>query len=205
VLFCVLIGLLCTLFGTLLYLTEGGEFFEPSSTCFDSLGLEILCSELYPNGAYLRPDVLGRELQETPYKSIVHSCWCVMTTICTVGYGDLFPTTPLGKLVACASMVIGLVVMALPVTVISGAFDRCAFPLTCNPRETWQRFPGKFNAKRRTLIHAHNCKRQNTSNSLLSSSSVLLRSGASTSFVDADLHRLCRGVIRGAKSRERLR
>jgi hypothetical protein len=69
-------------------------------------------------------DVLGAQLEESPFRSILHSCWAVMTTITTVGYGDMFPTSTPGKVISSFSMVIGLLVVALPITVIGGAFAR---------------------------------------------------------------------------------
>merc|ERR1719375_2292335 len=40
----------------------------------------------------------------------------------TVGYGDAFPLTPLGKLVACCAMVTGVFIIALPVAVMGDRF-----------------------------------------------------------------------------------
>jgi hypothetical protein len=40
----------------------------------------------------------------------------------TTGYGDAFPQTALGKLLGCLTMLSGLVVLALPITVISENF-----------------------------------------------------------------------------------
>ena len=97
-----MIVLITILFGSLLFLSEGGTWHEPSGD--------------YPEGAYLRLNYLGEDLEESPYKSIIHSCWAVMTTITTVGYGDLYPTSPWGKLIASVSMVVGLLVVALPIT-----------------------------------------------------------------------------------------
>jgi voltage-gated potassium channel len=36
----------------------------------------------------------------------------------TVGYGDVVPTQPLGKILAAIVMIFGIVVIALPITVI---------------------------------------------------------------------------------------
>ena len=43
------------LFGTLLYVAEGGTFYEPTDMCLGDLGVEVMCGHLYPQGAYLRP------------------------------------------------------------------------------------------------------------------------------------------------------
>jgi hypothetical protein len=87
-----MIVLINILFGSLLYLAEGGVWHEPSDICNNQD-----CSIKFPDGAYLRQNYLGSELEESPYKSILHSSWAVMTTITTVGYGDLYPTSPQGE------------------------------------------------------------------------------------------------------------
>jgi hypothetical protein len=113
-----MIGLITILFGSLLYLAEGGVWYEPGDIC----DYGELCSVIWPDGAYLRQNFLGTQLEESPYKSIVHSSWAVMTTITTVGYGDLYPTGAIGKVIASFSMIVGLLVVALPITVLGGAF-----------------------------------------------------------------------------------
>lgn len=47
--------------------------------------------------------------------------WAI-TTLTTVGYGDVTPITPLGKLIAGLTMVIGLVLFALPIGIIANGF-----------------------------------------------------------------------------------
>lgn len=39
----------------------------------------------------------------------------------TVGYGDFYPVTPIGKLVAVFTMLTGIIILALPITVIGKA------------------------------------------------------------------------------------
>jgi voltage-gated potassium channel len=59
--------------------------------------------------------------------------WAV-TTLTTVGYGDVVPVTPPGKLVAGITMVIGLLLFALPIGILANGFvsalDRRHFPIT---------------------------------------------------------------------------
>jgi voltage-gated potassium channel len=47
--------------------------------------------------------------------------WAI-TTLTTVGYGDVVPITPLGKFVAGLTMVIGLLLFALPIGIIANGF-----------------------------------------------------------------------------------
>jgi len=71
---------------------------------------------------YFRVSHDGEE-SESPYQSIVHAFWWCIVTFTTVGYGDVYPVTVLGKLIAVATMLIGILVLAMPISVISMNFD----------------------------------------------------------------------------------
>jgi len=71
-------------------------------------------------GLYFRPSNLN---EETPFTSIPATMWWTMTTITTVGYGDLYPTGGIGKVVGVLCQVTGLLVVAIVVTIIAGNFD----------------------------------------------------------------------------------
>lgn len=59
-----------------------------------------------------------------PYKSIASSFWWCVVTMSTVGYGDMTPVTVMGKVVGCASVLTGMLVLALPITVIGTNFQK---------------------------------------------------------------------------------
>jgi voltage-gated potassium channel len=48
--------------------------------------------------------------------------WWAITTLTTVGYGDAVPITPLGRVVAGFTMIVGLGLFALPVGIIATGF-----------------------------------------------------------------------------------
>ena len=47
------------------------------------------------------------------FESFANSCWLVITTMTTVGYGDLCPKDPLGRIVASVACIWGIILLAL--------------------------------------------------------------------------------------------
>ncbi|MEL6423797.1 MAG: cyclic nucleotide-gated ion channel, partial [Pseudomonadota bacterium] len=56
------------------------------------------------------------------FGAIPDATWWTMATLTTVGYGDVSPNTPLGKIFGSVVMVIGLGLFALPIVIISTGF-----------------------------------------------------------------------------------
>jgi voltage-gated potassium channel len=60
--------------------------------------------------------------QPDRFGSVPEAAYWAMTTLTTVGYGDVTPVTALGKLWAMLTMLLGLCILALPVAIISTGF-----------------------------------------------------------------------------------
>lgn len=52
---------------------------------------------------------------KSPFQSIPETMWWSVVTVTTVGYGDTYPVSPLGKIVATFTMLIGILLLSLPI------------------------------------------------------------------------------------------
>eukprot|EP00605_Chrysophyceae_sp_TOSAG23-4_P001978 GSChrysophyteH1.ASY1.ANO1.2192.1 assembled CDS len=98
-----------TLLGALQYFFEGGTF---------------TVTEAFPNGEYLIVDKFGTEEVRSMFNSIPMAMYWSIITSTGVGFGDLAPTTYMGRLIAIIAMYGGILVLALPISVIGNNFER---------------------------------------------------------------------------------
>lgn len=64
------------------------------------------------------------DIQPDKFGSVPRSMWWAVVTMTTIGYGDVFPTTPGGKVAAGALAVIGVGLIALPAGIMAGALSQ---------------------------------------------------------------------------------
>ncbi len=63
-----------------------------------------------------------RDAQPDRFPSIPATMWWAVTTVTTVGYGDLCPVTPAGKFVASLVAILGIGMFALPTGILGAGF-----------------------------------------------------------------------------------
>jgi voltage-gated potassium channel len=64
-----------------------------------------------------------RKIPETVFKTIPDGMWWAITTVTTVGYGDMVPETVGGKMVAATTMLSGFALLALLLSVVGPALQ----------------------------------------------------------------------------------
>ena len=66
---------------------------------------------------------LEQEAQPEKFGSIPASAWWAIATLTTVGYGDVAPVTPWGKVLGGVVMLLGVGMFALPIAIIASGFS----------------------------------------------------------------------------------
>ncbi len=63
-----------------------------------------------------------RDAQGDKFGSIPAAMWWGVTTLTTVGYGDVYPVTPAGKVLGAIIAILGIGVFALPTAILGAGF-----------------------------------------------------------------------------------
>ena len=83
-----------------------------------ALGILLAMLLIAATGIYLAE----YEAQPEAFQSIPHSLWWSVVTITTLGYGDITPVTPLGRIFASVIVIVGLLIIAIPTGIVSAGF-----------------------------------------------------------------------------------
>ena len=111
-------GIAVVLFAALIFIVEGSTFsLDPAHIA--------LCpaANPCPGGAYVRRDLGGFATELSPFASIPFSFWWVCTSMTTVGYGEFYPTSTGGRFIAVGLFFIGVLLIALPITILGMNFE----------------------------------------------------------------------------------
>jgi voltage-gated potassium channel len=66
--------------------------------------------------------VIEGKAQPDKFGTIPDAMWWAIATLGTIGYGDVVPVTPLGRVLATITIFLGLIMVALPVGIVATAF-----------------------------------------------------------------------------------
>lgn len=65
---------------------------------------------------------LEYEAQPDKFQSIFQALWWSVATLTTIGYGDIYPITPYGQVLAAITAIFGIGLIAIPTSIISMGF-----------------------------------------------------------------------------------
>ena len=68
--------------------------------------------------------VFENDVENTMFKTMLDAYWWAIITMTTVGYGDVFPATFMGKIIGCLCAVFGVLVIGLPIPIVGSSFNR---------------------------------------------------------------------------------
>ena len=88
---------------------------ESSKVLGTLIFLVLLATVLFSSAIYYA-EAVGENAED--FASIPRIFWFIMVTMTTVGYGDVSPVTGIGKVCAVLTMFCGIIILALPITVI---------------------------------------------------------------------------------------
>jgi voltage-gated potassium channel len=75
------------------------------------------------------------EIQPEVFSSIPAAIWWSVVTLTTVGYGDVYPLTDMGKVLGGVIAIIGIGIVALPAGILSAGFVEAINKSHANPQE----------------------------------------------------------------------
>ncbi|KTC72561.1 Cyclic nucleotide-gated potassium channel [Legionella birminghamensis] len=88
--------------------------------------LMLSSSILYIVEGGVQPDYFG---------SIPRAMWWSVATLTTVGYGDVYPITPIGKLFGAITAIAGIGLIAMPTGILAASFSEAIQNIRKNDRE----------------------------------------------------------------------
>ena len=97
----------------------GGVLRENAANFATALGILLILMILTASGVYL----IERDVQPEAFGNIPAAMWWAFATLTTVGYGDVTPITPLGKLFGAAITVVSIGIVALPAGLLASSFS----------------------------------------------------------------------------------
>ncbi len=100
--------------------TLGRVIAEENRALFGTLLIMLILLFFASTGMYL----LERDAQPDKFGSIPAAAWWALATLTTIGYGDVVPITPLGKILGGVVMLLGVGMFALPIAILATGFSQ---------------------------------------------------------------------------------
>lgn len=80
--------------------------------------LMIVCITFFGQAVRICEGPLSRITDEFDFSDFINSMWCVIVTMTTVGFGDIYPRTLPGRIVIFIVSLVGVVIVSIVVVTI---------------------------------------------------------------------------------------
>lgn len=97
------------------------------------------------------------DVHKTNFTSIPHAWWWAAVSISTVGYGDMFPETHLGRLFAFACISFGIILNGMPISILYNKFSDYYTKLKSHEYTSTQKGRGKLRLAKRAAQKIADC------------------------------------------------
>ncbi|KAJ8393948.1 hypothetical protein AAFF_G00054810 [Aldrovandia affinis] len=97
------------------------------------------------------------DVHQTNFTSIPHAWWWAAVSISTVGYGDMFPETPLGRVFAFACISFGIILNGMPISILYNKFSDYYSKLKAHEYTSSLKNRGKVRFTKRALKKITEC------------------------------------------------
>ncbi|XP_063313279.1 potassium voltage-gated channel subfamily V member 2 [Pelobates fuscus] len=97
------------------------------------------------------------DVSGTNFTSIPHAWWWAAVSISTVGYGDTYPETPLGRLFAFLCIAFGIILNGMPISILYNKFSDYYSKLKSYEYTTIQKKRGNVNFTGRAMQKISEC------------------------------------------------
>ncbi|XP_037113746.1 potassium voltage-gated channel subfamily V member 2-like [Syngnathus acus] len=97
------------------------------------------------------------DMPQTNFTSIPHAWWWASVSISTVGYGDVYPETILGRLFAFICIAFGIILNGLPISILFNKFSDYYSKLKSNQYTASLKNRGKVRFAKRTVQKLNDC------------------------------------------------
>merc|ERR1719201_2045752 len=87
------------------------------------LSMFMIMALIFASTLYFVENAQSSSDNPSAFDNIPISLYWAVTTMTTVGYGDMFPQTYVGKCIGVLTMFCGILLLALPVIVVGGNFQ----------------------------------------------------------------------------------
>uniref|UniRef100_A0A8C6U1A8 Potassium channel, subfamily V, member 2a n=1 Tax=Neogobius melanostomus TaxID=47308 RepID=A0A8C6U1A8_9GOBI len=91
------------------------------------------------------------DMSNTNFTSMPHAWWWAAASISTVGYGDMFPETNLGRIFAFGCISFGIILNGMPISIVYNKFSDYYAKLKANEYTAIYKARGKVHFSRRAL------------------------------------------------------